>query len=151
METKTGTYVLLLECRTNASIQIGRWRSILVERGYYLYVGSAFGPGGIRARVARHARRRKKRHWHIDYLRECLSLVDVWVSHDPVTLEHHWAQIMHHMDGMSPVAGFGCSDCNCHAHLFHSRRAPDITLFSSATGNRVTSRSESQNSTRQAV
>ena len=38
--------------------------------GLYVYAGSARGPGGIRARVARHARRGKPRHWHVDRLTE---------------------------------------------------------------------------------
>ena len=38
--------------------------------GWYVYIGSAFGPGGITARVTRHARAAKRLHWHIDYLLE---------------------------------------------------------------------------------
>lgn len=37
--------------------------------GLYLYVGSAYGPGGLRARLRRHLEGvRKRLKWHIDYL-----------------------------------------------------------------------------------
>ncbi len=39
-----------------------------IEKGYYIYVGSARGPGGVRARLRRHFSRDKKPWWHIDYL-----------------------------------------------------------------------------------
>ncbi len=115
-----GTYALVLECSQRQIVQIGRWRAIETAPGYYVYVGSAFGPGGVRARVARHFRTAKSNHWHIDYLRARLTPLGAWVSHAPVRLEHRWAGRLEAAEGFTPLPGFGCSDCRCNAHLFQT-------------------------------
>jgi Uri superfamily endonuclease len=51
-------------------------RGFSVQRGVYLYVGSAKGAGGAIARLARHISRGKKVKWHIDHLTES-PLVEV--------------------------------------------------------------------------
>ncbi len=70
---------------------------ISLRQGYYIYVGSAFGPGGVNARVSRHFRNTKKLHWHIDYLRTFLRPLTVLYSHDPRRLEHQWAKLLSDM------------------------------------------------------
>jgi Uri superfamily endonuclease len=130
MGSAPGTYALILQCKITDKIQIGRWKAIDIEPGYYVYVGSAFGPGGIKARVSRHCKKTKPKRWHIDYLREYVDLIEVWCSHAPERLEHQWAQIFQGMKGMTPVKGFGCSDCKCYSHLFWSEKAPDVDSFS---------------------
>jgi Uri superfamily endonuclease len=60
-----GTYALVLRSDTSVSAEIGRWGRLAICRGYYLQVGSALGPGGVRARVSRHCRGAKSKHWHI--------------------------------------------------------------------------------------
>lgn len=134
MKPEPGTYALILRNHKKRQIQIGRWRQIDMAPGFYLYIGSAFGPGGVRARVRRHFRRTKARHWHIDYLREYLDPVGACYSHDPTRLEHRWAQILCGMSNMSPVQGFGCSDCTCVSHLFRTDTMPDIDHFSDRVG-----------------
>ena len=119
MQTDPGTYALVLESRTRQKIQIGRWREIETQPGYYVYIGSALGPGGVRARVARHFRLVKSNHWHIDYLRMYTTPLGAWYSHEPVRLEHTWAATLGDLDDFTPIPGFGCSDCRCHSHLFH--------------------------------
>jgi Uri superfamily endonuclease len=130
VEAKPGTYVLVLRCPSRARIQIGRWREIDLKRGYYCYVGSAFGPGGVRARVHRHFRNAKALHWHIDYLGEFTKPVCAWYSHAPKRLEHRWAALLSDMPGLSAIPGFGCSDCSCDSHLFFSPRKPVLKNFS---------------------
>jgi Uri superfamily endonuclease len=132
-----GTYALILRSRSKARTQVGRWGWLDIEPGYYIYVGSAFGPGGVRARVARHCRATKRKHWHIDYLREFLSPIGAWYSHETTRLEHRWAQAFHDMDCTSSVQGFGCSDCKCRSHLFNTRAEPDLALFSVIVGGQV--------------
>ena len=73
-----GTYLLLLECNNEAELSIGKLGRMNTETGYYLYVGSAFGPGGIRSRINHHMRRAERPHWHIDYLRTVAALVNAW-------------------------------------------------------------------------
>lgn len=118
MEEKPGTYALVLRSQTTDSIAVGRWGRLAVRPGYYIYVGSAFGPGGLSARVSRHCRGSESKRWHIDYLRAVTGPVSVCYSQDPVQREHDWAQALARMPELAPIGGFGCSDCKCAAHLF---------------------------------
>ena len=120
MNSQPGTYALILQSRTEAEVQVGRWGVMAVEPGYYTYIGSAFGPGGVRARVLRHCRNDKPKRWHIDYLSELLNPHSVWYSHDAERLEHRWAAVFSAMDDVAAIRGFGCSDCRCYSHLFYT-------------------------------
>ena len=113
-----GTYVLLLTLADQRSLQIGKLGRYRFRKGRYCYVGSAFGPGGLAARLAHHARRAARPHWHIDYLRSACELHSAWYSQDGVRHEHVWAALLSALDGVTrPVSGFGASDCTCKSHL----------------------------------
>lgn len=129
LNSEPGTYVLILHSETATRVRVGRWGELEVRPGYYLYVGSAFGPGGLRSRVSRHARKGKVKHWHVDYLREVTELTTIWYSYESKHLEHEWAQALAGLPGIEPVKGFGCSDCTCDAHLFFARRKPHLKEF----------------------
>ncbi len=63
-----GLYLLLLELGRSIDPVIAGQRLVLGP-GIYVYVGSACGPGGLRARLSRHlCGRRRRLHWHIDRL-----------------------------------------------------------------------------------
>jgi len=67
------TYLLALWLSRPEIIAVGRLGPHLFPAGWYLYAGSARGPGRVTARVGRHARHvgaSKRAHWHVDYLRE---------------------------------------------------------------------------------
>jgi Uri superfamily endonuclease len=132
-----GTYALILRGRSRRPIQIGRWGPLDVDSRCYIYVGSAFGPGGVKARLLRHYRRKKRRHWHIDYLREHTSFVHAWISYEVPAQEHRWAATLAALPGVVPVKGFGCSDCRCHAHLFSADAMPNPAAFARAIGRDV--------------
>ena len=134
MRADPGTYAIVLHCRSGGEVPLGRRGHLAVDPGYYIYVGSAFGPGGVKARVSRHLRESKKRHWHIDYLREQATPVCVWCSYAPTHREHEWAQAVSGMHGNFPVTGFGCSDCGCDTHLFAMAGMPEFAQFSVAVG-----------------
>ena len=125
-----GTYALVLEGRAHADVTVGRWGSLQLQPGYYVYVGSAFGPGGLRARVGRHLRGAGAKHWHIDYLRDWLQPFAVWYSDADRRLEHEWAGVLAGLDALTAVPGIGTSDCPCRAHLFRSAGTPDLGLLS---------------------
>ena len=74
-EPSKGTYALVLHLECTEEITVGKLGMFTFPAGYYLYVGSALGPGGLEARLARHRRRGKKLRWHIDYLLEHAQLV----------------------------------------------------------------------------
>lgn len=139
MSSLKGTYALVLRSEVRASAEVGRWGRLDIRPGYYIYVGSAFGPGGLLARVSRHCRDRKNKHWHIDYLREFTNLLSVWYSYSPVRLEHRWAEALAGMKETEPVKGFGCSDCNCESHLFFVAREPTLARFAKAVRGSVKS------------
>jgi Uri superfamily endonuclease len=114
-----GTYALLLLCQRSRRVDIGKLGARSILLGWYVYVGSAFGPGGLRARCRRHLRSPQRRHWHIDYLRPVTSVQAIWFTSDPVPREHQWAGIIGDLEGASaPILHFGSSDCSCPSHLF---------------------------------
>ena len=78
IEPMPGTYALILFCASNARIQIGRLGMMQLQRGDYIYLGSASGPGGLRARMAHHHKPSPRPHWHIDYLRAHTQLQCIW-------------------------------------------------------------------------
>ena len=124
MKPDPGTYALILQSNSNETIQVGRWGGLDLQPGYYIYVGSAFGPGGVRARLSRHLRTDKRKHWHIDYLREYVTPVEAWVSYETEHLEHRWAGILSEKPELILIRDFGCSDCNCQSHLFFTSKMP---------------------------
>jgi len=116
---KPGTYALILPAETPETIVIGKLGRLGVCRGNYLYVGSAFGPGGLAGRIRHHLRPLSSPHWHIDYLRKKLLPSAVWFTTDRRRREHQWAAIFAEADSAAiPLIGFGASDCRCDAHLF---------------------------------
>jgi len=125
MKSEPGTYALILKSQSNEILQAGRWGQLNLRPGYYIYIGSAFGPGGVKARVSRHLRADNRKHWHIDYLRERVTPLEVWVSYDAKHFEHEWAKILLDWPETTPVQGFGCSDCRCSSHLFFTSKLPN--------------------------
>ena len=51
-----GAYALVLRLAHETRLDIATLGRPLLPAGLYLYAGSAWGPGGIRARVRRHLR-----------------------------------------------------------------------------------------------
>lgn len=127
LKSAPGTYALILHSHSRERVQVGRWRGIELQPGYSIYVGSAFGPGGVQARVSRHLRVEKPQRWHIDYVTSLVTPLAAWVSYASEKLEHRWAQFFFEKNKLTSVPGFGCSDCKCHSHLFHVDLFPDIS------------------------
>lgn len=119
-----GTYTLILQLPRDLIIPVGRLGPVPFRMGHYLYVGSARGPGGLRARLGRHLRLGKRRHWHIDYLRQHARPVEVWFTIGEKSFECHWRALLQEAGLSLPVPGFGASDCRCPAHLLYSREWP---------------------------
>lgn len=89
-----------------------------MDPGFYLYVGSAFGPGGVLSRVSRHCRQHKVKRWHVDYLRAHTRLGTAWYALGNERLEHQWASLLDAIETTRAIEGFGSSDCRCFSHLF---------------------------------
>ena len=130
IEPKPGTYALILSCASSARIQIGCLGTLCLQPGYYVYLGSALGPGGLRSRIAHHQKPFLRPHWHIDYLRAHTRIHCIWFGYDGRRREHQWARVMEAMSGAEiPLLGFGASDCNCPSHLYFFKRCPSRTNF----------------------
>ena len=61
-----GIYCLIIKVSKTKEILIGKLGKIKFEKGKYVYVGSS--QNNLEKRVKRHFKKRKKKHWHIDYL-----------------------------------------------------------------------------------
>ncbi len=118
--TVPGTYILLLRLAQSQTVTVGRLGEFRLSGGLYAYVGSAQGPGGLRARVGRHLRQDKTLRWHIDALTTTAVVDSVWYDTSSLRLECTWAEALAQTPGITrPIPGFGSSDCDCLAHLFY--------------------------------
>lgn len=128
--SEPGTYALVLTCQKTGTVRIGRLGHSALQPGVYIYVGSAFGPGGLSARIGHHRRISARPHWHIDHLRAVCDLSEVWFTSSAGRQEHSWAKALGRMpDAVVPMPGFGSSDCACETHLFWFNRLPSIRTF----------------------
>jgi Uri superfamily endonuclease len=85
--------------------------------GVLLYLGSANGPGGLRARVARHLRADKRPRWHVDQLTAAAGASARALAW-PGGSECAWRAAVQAAGAAVPVPRFGASDCRrCPAHL----------------------------------
>ena len=125
-----GTYVLILRLHRRKRLSIGKLGRFDFPQGYYAYVGTAFGSGGLAARLEHHLAISSNPHWHIDYLRVAAKPLELWVSDEWAKHEHTWACTMHQLRGTSrPAPRFGSSDCSCPSHLFHFANPPKLRPF----------------------
>jgi sugar fermentation stimulation protein A len=114
-EANRGVYLLVLRVEEPVEIPVPRIGSPVLEPGWYVYAGSA--KANLEQRLARHLRKRKKLHWHIDHLSRAAASVRAFPVRTFHDLECPLAQdIARHADGEVP--GFGSSDCSCSSHLF---------------------------------
>ena len=130
MRSLPGTYALFFKSKQKNRISVGKLGSLNLQPGYYIYIGSAFGPGGLKSRVGHHNKISSRHHWHIDYLGEYLSPAEVWYTYDTIHREHQWSQALAHARGVStPLSGFGSSDCRCKSHLYFFSARPSRNYF----------------------
>jgi Uri superfamily endonuclease len=128
-----GSYVLALWLDAPQAIQVGKLGAFEFPAGWYLYVGSARGTGGLAARLARHCRRlgpHKRARWHVDYLREQAVWAGAWGRTSDQRLECAWAAACRRLPGaVTVMPGFGASDCRCPAHLVYVPTLPGDAWF----------------------
>jgi Uri superfamily endonuclease len=123
-----GIYHLLIHLPQDTTIRVGKLGSFRFPAGYYVYTGSALN--GLESRIARHLRREKRLHWHIDYLLQHGRVVDVITYQTTQRLECQFNQkILSLPDCKIPVKSFGSSDCSCPSHLAYFKRNPEISSY----------------------
>ena len=113
-----GVYCLVLRNRS-CTVEVGALGPLPFARGWYVYTGSAQGPGGL-ARVSRHIRVKRagirSPRWHIDYLLVHPAFDLISVACAP-TADHKDECRISGLLTLTPIPGFGCSDCSCRSHL----------------------------------
>lgn len=120
-----GIYHLLIHLPQDTKISVGKLGSFDFPAGYYVYTGSALG--GLESRISRHRRREKRLHWHIDYLLQHGSILDVITHETKKRLECRFNRnILSLSDSKILVKGFGSSDCKCKSHLVYFEEKPAI-------------------------
>jgi Uri superfamily endonuclease len=125
-----GTYALVLSSSIASPSRIGKLGTLQLQPRFYIYIGSAHVPGGLRARLGHHLGSTIRPHWHIDYLRAHTNPEEVWYCYAPRPWEHQWAKCIGMMRGASiPLAGFGASNCLCETHLYFFNGRPSRTVF----------------------
>lgn len=126
-QADSGVYLLAVKLENRHSIETGALGKIVFEKGTWLYVGSS--RKNLSRRVARHLRRRKNLHWHIDYLvQEADSLEAFPIRSTKNDLECRLAEDISHI-AESWVDGFGSSDCRCKSHLFRLGKSGEKALL----------------------
>ncbi len=110
-----GAYALSIELTQPVSVI--RFPAVTLPAGNYVYCGSAYGPGGLRARIARHLRHRKTIRWHVDYLTRC-GIVRTVLALPGGSECALLSSVLACPDTDVPIPGFGSSDCRrCESHL----------------------------------
>jgi len=111
-----GAYVLVIVLDRQLTVEAGG-RTGELRTGYYAYAGSAHGPGGLRARVARHLRRNKRLHWHVDQLTEAGRIEGIAFARRASECDLA-TRLADTVGNTVPLPGFGSSDCrDCQSHL----------------------------------
>ena len=120
LNSEKGTYMLFIYLKNNINVIVSR-KKFMLKKGYYIYVGSAFGNGGIKARVKRHLRKQKRIHWHIDHITgtEESEIIAIALATEQ-QVECIISSILSSINDVTPIFGFGNTDCkdHCESHLF---------------------------------
>lgn len=109
-------YFLFIRLDGDSEIQVGKKGLYPFLRGFYVYVGRA--KRGVLGRLRRHLRRKKRKHWHIDFLLEVGTVegIVLFEGDEECVLATFLSQ---HPCVQHDVPGFGSSDCLCRSHLFY--------------------------------
>ena len=115
-----GTYILIARVSQMKRLTIGSLGEFDIIPGFYAYVGSAFGFGGLRARIGHHLESTAEPHWHIDYLLEHpeTEITHVVIIGNPEKMEHKLAGFLADLNETSQLAPrLGAQDTRNSSHL----------------------------------
>jgi len=113
-----GVYQLHLRLDKPKRIRVGKLGVFTFPAGRYIYTGSAMN--GLIGRLRRHLKKRKKLHWHIDYLLRHAKIETIFVLETGERVECQLNSLTLSLPNAKVVVkGFGCSDCRCSSHLVY--------------------------------
>jgi Uri superfamily endonuclease len=118
-----GSYFLVIRLKGDREIRT-KGRTFRLREGHYVYVGSAMN--SLEKRVARHFRKDKKHHWHIDFLLKEAELLRAYLIPSEERLEERLSQEVARRG--EPVPGFGAGDVSVNTNLYRFEGEPDETL-----------------------
>jgi Uri superfamily endonuclease len=132
LTTAPGAYALFIALDATLALPVATLGPAQLAPGHYAYCGSAYGPGGLRARLRHHLRRTKTVHWHIDRLTNCGRIFALGLALGG--RECALVEALRRQPGVEvPLAGFGSSDCRrCPAHLLGIARETDPKTLAGA-------------------
>jgi Uri superfamily endonuclease len=128
-----GSYILLTELAAEENVLIGKLGYIFFPKAFYAYVGSAMN--GLEARLARHLRKEKELHWHIDYLLKEAKLLEIILCPSEQRIECFLAQAL--AKEFQSIPGFGSSDCKCQSHLYFTNEKDGLKAKVTETINKA--------------
>jgi len=121
-----GVYTLIILWKANGHLEMPSLGCFDLQKGYYAYTGSAMGDGAtsLGKRIVRHLKKRKTRHWHIDFLlaNKNATITALVAAQSSVNIECRVNSTIKNMGGATlPIPGFGASDCRqkCKSHLVY--------------------------------
>ena len=107
------SYQLFIKVAKEIDLKVGKLGRFIFPIGSYVYTGSA--KTNIDKRIERHLSKKKKLHWHIDYLlnNDAVQIIDTKKS------QMTECNLNKKTKGTIIIDGFGSSDCNlsCKSHL----------------------------------
>lgn len=123
-----GVYTLIIRFPRPCKAGIRKHMPVVVDRGLYLYTGSASGRGStsLEGRIRRHLRREKKEFWHVDRILAYESAHVVSVIYAVTTSKAECrvnAALLKHTNILAPFKGLGSSDCRCESHFLEARES----------------------------
>ncbi len=119
-----GTYCLLINIKNSIRIKVEGLGIINFNKGNYIYIGSALN--NLEKRIQRHLKRKKKKHWHVDYLttNKNTQITKVFYKESNKKEECIIAKKISKLG--ESINNFGCSDCKCNSHLFKIKNIKEI-------------------------
>ena len=112
---------MILSLKRDRKINVGKLGRVPFRKGFYIYAGSAMA--NLAKRMERHRHLRKRRHWHIDDLRDVADFHSILAIRSSDRLE---CKIAHALSKIAEwaIPRFGSSDCSCETHLFGMTEDP---------------------------
>ena len=121
----SGCYQILIHLDKSRKIRIGKLGLYDFPAGWYIYTGS--GMRGLSARIERHLQKKKKLHWHIDFLLQFTQVKGVKKCLTRIRKECSLnARIFAQSKAIIVVRKFGSTDCRCVTHLVFFDKKPDL-------------------------